>query len=75
MKLTKAMAKEAETVLSQDEQDCLRRLLESAPLPEMAGELGDYYKRLRRQGFRKWQAWNLTCEVHAHLCEKIFGGL
>jgi hypothetical protein len=50
----------------------LQKLLESTPLADIASGLGDYYKRLRKEGFTKSQAFSMTYEMHRQMCEVIF---
>ena len=59
-------------VLSDAEKQRLDKLLETTPLWEMADEVAAYYKQLRAGGFKKWQAWALTYELHHRLLMAIF---
>jgi hypothetical protein len=62
----------ASKVLSPIETARLQKLMESAPLCDMATGTVDYYKRLREQGMNKNQAFALTYQMHECLCAAIF---
>lgn len=59
-------------VINASETARLQKLLERTPLGDMASEVGDYYKRLRKEGFTKYQAFALAHEMHKQFCAAVF---